>query len=337
MSTIMKHSLAAYLLTLTTITLQATAAVVDYSSGKPITSSGYYQYHTEWVTTTCYETMTKTRDCSYDGGDFAGNYETVSPQVYPGPDYKDYKTVYETVYETPNPYPYKTSEPFPYETICYPETVYSTVYPDSSGIVYHTFTASGTDETLTGSPVYHTMDSTIIETVTATPSGGSVSGCSTGPWLANPGFEDPAWPGVWFPSGSGTVERINRSGDTPDGSDWVLELTAGGSTGDVPQLSQAITIPLSSQFNFSFSTRRVANAGGGNIIISISLGSYLTQDILVTSSPQNMDWNTLSVQLPLDGLPECVSVVFNIKITTSIEISESSMGVQIDNLIMSFS
>ena len=60
----MKHSLAASLLTLATLSLHATAAVVDYVSGAPISSSGYYQYHTKWVTTTCYRTITKTKDCS---------------------------------------------------------------------------------------------------------------------------------------------------------------------------------------------------------------------------------------------------------------------------------
>ena len=47
----MKHSLIASLLTLAAVPLQATAAVVDYVSGVPISSSGYYQYHTKWVTT----------------------------------------------------------------------------------------------------------------------------------------------------------------------------------------------------------------------------------------------------------------------------------------------
>ena len=72
----MKHSLAASLLTLATATLQAAAAVVDYASGEPVSSSGYYQYHTKWVTTTCYQTITKTKHCSYDDGvgEFPGDY-----------------------------------------------------------------------------------------------------------------------------------------------------------------------------------------------------------------------------------------------------------------------
>ena len=87
MSINMNHPLIASLPTFATVSLKATAAVVDYASGAPISSSGYYQYHTKWVTTTCYHTITKTKDCSYDGGDFAGDYNTVSPLVYPGQDY----------------------------------------------------------------------------------------------------------------------------------------------------------------------------------------------------------------------------------------------------------
>ena len=59
------------------------------------------------------------------------------------------------------------AQPYPHEPVCYPETVYSTVYSEPAD--HHTFTASGIDETVSASPVYHTMDSTIVETVTATP------------------------------------------------------------------------------------------------------------------------------------------------------------------------
>ena len=200
----MKHSLSAtlHVLTLAALALDATAAVVDYVSGEPISSSGYYQYHTKWITTTCYHTVTKTKDCPSGGGGLAGGYETVSPRVYPGQDYySDYKTVYETVYEAAYPYPSEITHaygPYPHEIGCYPETIYSTVYPESSVIDYHTFTASGADETVTGTPVYHTMDSTIMETVTATPSGGPGLECSDTPNLVNPDFEAQVWlgPGI---------------------------------------------------------------------------------------------------------------------------------------------
>ena len=142
-----------------------------------------------------------------------GDYETAHPQVYPGQDYNDYNTVYETVYEKGYPaYPseiassYGMAQPYPHEPVCYPETVYSTVYSEPSD--YHTFTASGIDETVSASPVYHTMDSTIVETVTATPTPSRGSECSTGPWIVNPGFGD-EWPGVWFPSGQ--VSRVDES------------------------------------------------------------------------------------------------------------------------------
>ena len=49
------------------------------------------------------------QDKRYGGDDFAEDYQTVGPQVYPGPDYKHYKTVYETIYETTHPYPYESA------------------------------------------------------------------------------------------------------------------------------------------------------------------------------------------------------------------------------------
>ena len=253
---------------------------MDYTSGEPITSSGYYQYHTKWVTTTCYKTLTKTGDCSYGGssdagGDLAEGNETVSPHVYPGTEYNDYKTVYETVYETASPYAYGTALPYPYEMVCHPETIYSTVYSDSSDIVSHTLTASGTDETVTGSPVYHTVDTTIMETLTASPSGGSGSGsgCSDGPWIVNPDFEDPTWPGAWLPSNS-----VHLS--TPLAGSWSAELPVGAAAGGDPQLEQAIIIPSGRTFNIGF-YYIPRNYGAGDFLasfsITVSLGSYDSQ------------------------------------------------------------
>ena len=312
MGIIMKHSLISSLLTLATVSLQATVAVVDYVSGTPISSSGYYQYHTKWVTTTCYETITKSNDCSYDGGDFVGDYETVSPQVHPGPDYKDYNTVYETVYETayPYPYPYEAASSYPYETaqpypsdiVCYPETVYSTVYPESSD--YHTFTTSGTDETVTGSPVYHTMDSTILETVTATPSGESGSEgseCSTGPWIVNPGFED-SWPGAWFPTDQ--VSQVLT--DTSDGSTGAARFTSG--RGEA-RLEQAIIIPNNNQYVLRFWFR-----GDGNpadvFAINIFFGSYMVQGFNLFGDT----WQEINIDFGmLNGPFDCVPVVLSIE------------------------
>ena len=315
----MKHSLAGSLVILATITLQATAAVVDYSSGEPITSSGYYQYHTKWVTTTCYETMTKTRDCSYDGGDFVGDYETVSPQVYPGPDYKDYKTVYETVYETAYPYPYKASEPLPYETVCYPETVYSTVYPDSSAdIVYHTFTASGTDETATGSPIYHTVDSTIMQTVTAAP-----TQCEVIP-IHNPSFEDPDWPGAWFLSDS--VQRLSIA-DAITGTS-VLEFSNTPGV-VIPQLEQVIVLPIGNPIYFRFWFRRTAGADDGIIGATISLGSYNSATIGIGPGPSS--WSGLGIGLNFNS-PPCVPLVFSFKTEVTGASNDQTKIVQIDSI-----
>ena len=290
----MKHSLFASLLTLATVSLHATAAVVDHVSGTPISSSGYYQYHTKWVTTTCYETITKSKDCSYnDGGDFVENYETVSPQVHP--DYNNYNTVYETVYETAYPYPH--------DLVCYPETVYSTIYPKSSDNVYHTFTASGMDNTVTGSPVYHTMDSTILETVTATPSGDSGSECRTGPWIEDSGFEDSSWPGVWFTSGP--VDRVSP-GDTADGSTWVARFTSGGEA----RLEQAIIIP-NGRVLLNLWFRGVGNSDLP-YLITISLGSYLSRTISINQ----LGWALIPFDFGIfSGPSECTPVVFSIKAT----------------------
>ena len=305
----MKHSLHLSFLPLATVALQATAAVVDYVSGAPISSSGYYQYHTKWVTTTCYETITKSKDCSYDGGDFVGDYETVSPQVHPGPDYNDYNTVYETVYETayPYPYPYETAQPYPHEPVCYPETVYSTVYPESSDNMYHTFTASGMDETIAGSPVYHTMDSTIFETVIATPSGDSGSECSNGPWIVNPDFEG-TWPGAWFPSEFTSIYVTDRF----DGRDtWAVHFTPGLDTGGTEALlEQAIIIP-----NGTYLVRMWLRSMGNRDTpyhVVISLGSYASAELSFTETIWGrFVWHYES----FTGPSGCVPVVFSIKVT----------------------
>ena len=335
----MKHSLSASLLALASVALQATAAVVDYVDGELISSSSYYQYHTKWATTTCYETITKTSGCSYDGGDYAGDYagdyETVSPQVYPGPEYNDYKTIYETVYETAHPYPYESAHPYPYEsalpypyeTVCHPETVYSTVYPDSSDIIYHTFTASGTDETVTGSPVYHTMDSTIVETVIATPSGGSDSECSDGPWITNPGFEG-SWPGAWFRS-SGSVE-LNNPPDAVEGS-WVAEFSNGPTGSElVAQLDQAIIIPNGLFYWVHFWVRYpTAGAGTDQPTITFSLGSYASRTLDIPLVPNA--WIQVGLNMgQLNGPSECFPVVYSIKVTFPDGVNPDRL--QIDNV-----
>ena len=193
----MKHSLVGSLLTLASVVFQASAVSVDPVSGKPITSSSYYQYHTQYITTTCYRTVTKEGECKY-GGDYPPNtvyetiyggypkdysggspksaYETIDPQFFPGPDYNDYKTVYETVYETAYPYPITSA--------CYPQTVYETVYFEGIGIVppftlggvYHTVTENGGEVTVTESdqititatPVYHSFTQTESDFITVT-------------------------------------------------------------------------------------------------------------------------------------------------------------------------
>ena len=112
----MKYTLPASVLTLATIALQATAAVVDYASGEPISSFGYYQYHP-----TTFNTITKTKDCSYDGDDSTGDYKTVS----------------------------------------HPEATYKTVYPDPPYITYHasgvdgTFSGSPAYQTVTAAPSWY--------------------------------------------------------------------------------------------------------------------------------------------------------------------------------------
>ena len=319
----MKHSLFASVFTLATVSLQAKAAVVDYVSGAPISSSGYYQYHTKWVTTTCYETITKSNDCSYDGGDFVGDYETVSPQVYPGPDYKDYKdynTVYETVYETAYPYPYpdeaassypyETAQPYPSDIVCYPETVYSTVYPESSDKIYHTFTASGMDATVTGSPVYHTMDSTILETITATPSGGSGLECSAdGPWIVNPGFEDSTWPGAWFPSDE--VSRLYSIG--PDGPTNIVSFRLSD---DAAWLEQAIILPNGRTYSLHFWYHAfVLEPNDDPLTIIMSFGSYTSRSAAVDYT---FGWHEITIDMGrLSSTSDCVPVVLSIKVTNN--------------------
>ena len=335
----MKQSLAGSALVLAIVALHATAAVVDYVSDGPITSSSYYQYHTKWVTTTCYQTITKTKDCSYDGGDYAGDYETVTPEVYPGPDYKDYKTVFETIYETAYPYPYKTAQPYPYEaahsypysSVCYPETVYSTVYPDSSNVIYHTFTESGLDETVTGSLIYHTMDETVIDTVTATPSGDP--GCFGGPWIVNPGFEGSSWSGVWFPSGS--VEQVD-TGDAPDGS-LVAQFTAtpGDLQSNDPRLQQAIIIPNGEPYTLDLNFRQGAGITHGTIEITISLGSYTSAPFVIGFSEEPIIWESGSIRLGEvsdPSAPECVPVVFEIKVSALD--GDPDMILQIDHILL---
>ena len=331
----MKRSIAAPLLTLATLTFHATAAVVDYVSGEPISSSGYYQYHTKWITTTCYQTITKTKDCSGGSGDFAGDYETVSPEVYPGQDYSDYKTVYETVYETAYPYPsekapYGTAQPYPHETVCYPETIYSTVYPESSDINYHTFTASGVDETVTGSPVYHTMNSTIMETVTATPSGGSGLECGDTPNLLDGDFEDRLWPGPWYPSG--LVSLVEYNGITQN-ADLAVEFHEGG------VLEQALILASGRTYNIAFSHRQSTGLSwtdtifDGNFIIKFSFGSYVSSPL---SFPADQTvWSTDSVNLHLDGSSECLTVVLSIQVTLENDNLEFLPKVlQMDNFVI---
>ena len=88
---------------------------------------------------------------------------------------------------------------------------------------------------VSGSLVYHTKDSTnsIMETGTATPSGGGDSQCS-GPWVDDPTCQLDSWPRPWFPSGLAVLGYDF----TPDGSpDFVARLYS------ISQLEQAIIIP----------------------------------------------------------------------------------------------
>ena len=331
----MKHSLAASLLILATA-LQAIAAVVDYVSGEPIPSSGYYRYHTKWVTTTCYHTITKTKDCSYGGGDFAGDYETVSPQIYPGQDYNDYdhKTVYETLYETAYPYPsaiahsYESAAPYPYEPVCYPETVYSTIYPESLDTIYHTFTASGIDETVSGSPVYHTVDSTLMETVTATPSGGSGGSgleCSSVSrlWVVNPSFDDSPWPGAWFLS-----SNANRVSPTvPFEGPSAVEFSIGGG-GEVPLLEQAIILPGGGSYGISFNCRQTS--GDDSVFqFTISLGSYASRTYSNAGASSTWEYFVIVIG-QINDPAKCVPVVLSI--TASLIDSDQPKVVQIDSV-----
>jgi len=173
----MKYSLAGSILTLATVALQATAAVMG---GKKPSSSSYYADHTytKYVTTTCWHTTTKTAECSYGGGyptDYPKNYDTVDPQVY-----KDYHTIYETVYESGYPYPNDYSHDYPYdkqktvtvtgngvyhtvpEGVTVSESFYHTVTGNG---IYHTITGNGIYHTVTGNGVYHTVTGP-ISTVT---------------------------------------------------------------------------------------------------------------------------------------------------------------------------
>ena len=314
----MKHSTAVPLLALATLAFQATAAIVDYASGEPISSSIYYQYHTKWLTTTCYHTITKTKDCSYDGGDLIGDYETVSPHVYPGQDYNsEYTTVYETVYDTAYLYPseiahsYGTVLPYPSKSVCDPKTVYSTVYPESSDTIDHTLTASGIHETVSGSPVYHTADFTIMETVTATPSGGSGPICIPGgprfTVIVNPGFEDSSWPGAWFTSGP--VDRVTTGGDTSNGSAWFARFTPEGES----TLEQAVIVPGSGDFGLSFKFRvRGSNPSFFQYTMVVSLGSYVSQTVNI---PALSEWTDFYLDLPDFSSPsECVPVILSVKV-----------------------
>lgn len=123
-TSVMKHSLTGSFIVL------ATAAIVDYVNGEPIPSPGYYQstlngslryatrlYPRQEAVHMMVVTIPET--------------DTVSSQVYPGSDYKEYRTVFETVYEI-------AYNLYPYGTVCHPETAHSTAYPGSSDIIYHT-------------------------------------------------------------------------------------------------------------------------------------------------------------------------------------------------------
>ena len=184
-------------------------------------------------------------------------------------------------------------------------------------MAYHTFTASGADETVTGSPVYHTVDSTIMETVTATPSGGSGLECSAdGPWVVNPSFENSPWPGAWFPSG--LVDRV----DSGEGSEhpWVTEFSTGAAVGGgAALLEQAIIIPSGRRYAVNLVHRRAVGSSGG-ITVIISLGSYTSVPVnLVDDSVRRVrqvgGWGTTILDLgQFSGPSECVSVVFSVKV-----------------------
>ena len=166
-------------------------------------------------------------------------------------------------------------------------------YPESPDIVYHTFTAGGISETVSGSPAYHTVDSTIMETVTATPSGDSE--CSS-PWIDNPTFED-SWPGPWFQSGF-VFLGLDFMPDNSIGS--VVRLTHES------QLEQAIIIPNNREYALRLGYMSFGEDLGPWTVV-ISLGSYASQTLSLASG----SWDETTVNLGrLSGPSDCVPVVF---------------------------
>lgn len=168
-----------------------------------------------------------------------------------------------------------------------------------------------------------------METLTASPSGGSGSGsgsgCSDGPWIMNPGFEDPTWPGAWLPSNS-----VHLS--TPLTGSWSAELPVGAAAGGDSQLEQAIIIPSGRTFNIGF-YYIPRNYGAGDFLasfsITVSLGSYDSQ---VFSFPGVPYWgyNTLILG-PINGPSECFPVVLSFKASIVGEVTVSvPKSIQID-------
>ena len=274
----MKYTLpASSVLTLAIIALQATAAVVDYASGEPISSSGYYQYYP-----TTFHTITKTKDCSYDGDDFTGAYKTIS----------------------------------------HPEAIYGTVYPDPP------------DKT------YHGKKSPAYQTVTAAPSwysgSGSESGCSAGPWIANPGFEDPITP-AW--SGSGLALPQIVLGDSFDGSTLAIELLSGGSTGGVvSSIEQTIVIPSGRTYTLTGGFRRNDGNNDGVIVLTVSLGWDTSATTSVFRIPPGPSvWFARGFPFgEVINPSQCVSAVLRISVSVEDEVDiTQNKGLQIDSLALS--
>lgn len=166
------------------------------------------------------------------------------------------------------------------------------------------------------------MDSTIIETVTATPSGGSGLECSDTPNLVNPDFEAAAWPGAWYPSNSVTIAD---GVGIPQQADIVAEFHNEG------VLEQALIVASSRTYNITFSHRQTTQSFS---VVTISFGSY---DSATLSFPAGQSpWFSDSVTLRLDGSSGCLPVVFSIKVTLENDVQEDLRPkvLQIDNIVI---
>ena len=167
-----------------------------------------------------------------------------------------------------------------------------------------------------------------METVIASLSGGSGfgSGCSDGPWIVNPDFDDPIWPGAWLPSNS-----VHRSSPGFTGL-WLAELPVGAAAEGDSQLVQAIIIPSGRAFTvgFNYLSRNVAS-WSTTLSVTFSLGSYTSQPITFFGASY---WNYQVVTLgPVNDPSECFPVVFSIKASIVSEVlPDVPKSIQIDGL-----